>query len=482
MIQKYKIVSVVYGGTGKQYVAELNERITRLSETERYPISSKLIMESILTQELLTGVMDLFRESEFCVAFLTADDCCVTENGHRKRLRQNVVFELGMAILQLGRERCILLSDFDVHDPSFELPSDMSSLGIRNFTSENYSEVMDEVISKILKMSCNSLISGSSSKTVPQYDHLLQRNEYRVDYENIFVNRSMSIHTEGSAFLKETLNAWLEECDTLPNYDEKCVYLFERIGFLPIFGKIPEAQQWLWKSAEMMEHYHESDVSYYGDTELLDFTSNLISNILEYTKIKMVNDKLDYFSYLKLLNNFTSEPFPENAPLNPLIAVVYYDYLGLTNMKLFQCKGEKKYIEQAQTSFEMAIQYVSKVDMSLKIWAGFLNYNLARAYAAQNEVEKASEYYLKAIRIRERWLKNSSYNITVRNALSSEYFIAKIDYIDMCRRFKILSDEQIEQEYITIEAELNTYCDVDDKLEQLLYVRRLLQMKRKCTL
>ena len=338
---------------------------------------------------------------------------------------------------------------------------------------------MDDVISKILKMSCDSLISGLSSKTVPQYDHLLQRTEYRVDYENIFVNRPMSIHAEGSAFLKETLNAWLDECSTLPNYDEKCVYLFERIGFLPIFGKIPEAQQWLWKSAEMMEHYHESDVSYYGDTELLDFTSNLISNILEYTKIKMVDDKLDYFSYLKLLNNFTSEPIPEDAYLNPLIAVVYYDYLGLTNMKLFQCKGETKYIEQAQMSFETAIQYVSKVDMSLKIWAGFLNYNLARAYAAQNEVEKASGHYLKAIRIRERWLKNSSYNITVRNALSSEYFIAKIDYIDMCRRFKILSDAQIEQEYITIEAELNTYCDVDDKLEQLLYVRRLLQMKRE---
>ena len=105
-----------------------------------------------------------------------------------------------------------------------------------------------------------------------------------------------------------------------------------------------------------------------------------------------------------------------------------------------------------------------------------------QSYAAQNEVEKASEYYLKAIRIRERWLKNSSYNITVRNALSSEYFIAKIDYIDMCRRFRILSDEQIEQEYITIEAELNTYCDVDDKLEQLLYVRKVLQMKRKCIL
>ncbi len=66
----------------------------------------------------------------------------------------------------------------------------------------------------------------------------------------------------------------------------------------------------------------------------------------------------------------------------------------------------------------------------------------------------------------------------MRNALLSEYFIAKIDYIDMCKKFQLLSGEQIEQEYIAIEAELNTYCDVDDKLEQLLYVRRLLQSKK----
>ena len=36
----------------------------------------------------------------------------------------------GMALMQLGRERCILLSDFDSRATGFELPSDMNSLEI----------------------------------------------------------------------------------------------------------------------------------------------------------------------------------------------------------------------------------------------------------------------------------------------------------------------------------------------------------------
>lgn len=478
MIQKYKVVSIVYGGTGKKYAAELDNKIAVLAETERYPISAKLIMERILTQELLTGVIDLFRESEFCVAFLTADDCCITESGQHTRLRQNIVFELGMAIFQLGRENCILLSDFDVHDPFFELPSDMNSLEIRQFNSENFHEVMEDVISKILQLSGDASGCCMNKENIPHYDKLLLREDYYVDYENIFNVRTNGVYAEGSNFLKETLEIWLEECGTLPNYDEKSIYIFERIGFLPIFGRIQEAQQWLLKSAQLLEHYKKTDIRYYGNTKLLDFSRNLISNIIEYTKVKMIDDQLDYYSYKRLLDSFLSEPVPDDTSLNPLIVVVYYDYLGLTYMKLFQCNGDSDYVQQAQHAFKEAIKHVGKVDMALQIWAGFLCYNLARAYAAQGVIDNASEYYQKAIHIRARWLKNSRYNVTVRNALSSEYFIAKIDYIDMCRRFGLYSAEQIEQEYNNIEVELNTYCDVDDKLEQLLYVRKLLQMRK----
>ncbi len=133
MIQKYKTVSIIYGGKGKDYATFLNDKLTALSEKERYPIQPKIIMERVLTKELLSDVMALFDESEFCITILTSDDVFQTNNGLKKRLRQNVVFELGMALIQMGRERCILLSDFDTHLLEFELPSDMNSLEIRRF-------------------------------------------------------------------------------------------------------------------------------------------------------------------------------------------------------------------------------------------------------------------------------------------------------------------------------------------------------------
>ena len=478
MIQKYKTVSIIYGGSGKKYAAEFNDKISKLAEQERYPITVKLILERILTQELLTGVMNLFRESEVCVTFLTADDCCVRENGQYMRLRQNIVFELGMALFHLGRERCILLSDFDVHDPLFDLPSDMNSLEIRRFEPENFSKEMDDVVAKILQLSKESEDVGGGTGEIPQYDKLLTREDYYVDYENIFWRQQNARYMEGSYFLKETLKYWLEECESLLHYDERCIYLLERIGFLPMFGKIPEAQQWLVKASMLMENYKRSDISYYGSTRLLDFVKNLIGNIIEYTTIKMTDKQSGLEIYKELLEDFLFEGFPEGEKVNPLLGVVYYDYLGLTYLRLFRCSEEKEYARQAQEAFEKAIAYVGRVDMSLQIWSGFLYYNLARAYNMQEIKDKANEYYQRAIRIRTRWLKNSSYNITIRNALSSEYFIAKIDYIDMCGKYGTLSGAQLQQEYHNLEIELNTYCDVDEKIEQLLYVRRLLESRK----
>lgn len=477
MIQKYKTVSIIYGGTGKKYAAEFSDKIHVLAEKERYPISAKMIMERILTQELLSGVMNLFRESEICITFLTADDCCIKENGQYKRLRQNIVFELGMAIFHLGREHCILLSDFDIHDPFFELPSDMNSLEIKQFDPDRFSEEMDDVISKILQLSKNSACVNGMADEIPQYNNLLTRDDYYVDYENIFNGRYNVKCTEGSTFLKENLRIWLEECESLPHYDERCIYLLERIGFLPMFGKIPEAQQWLLMAAKLLENYKKSDIAYYGNTQLLDFIGGLIGNIIEYTKIKMKDIKVDFERYKRLLDDFLFEQIPEDGKINPLLVVIYYDYLGLIYLKLFQCSGKDTYARQAQNAFCEALKYVGKVDMALQIWSGFLSYNLARAYAMQGSTDLASEYYRRTIRIRTRWLKNSQYNITIRNALSSEYFIAKIDYIDMCGKFGLYTESRMLQDYHNLEIELDTYCDVDDKLEQLLYIRKLLETR-----
>lgn len=221
VIQRYKDVSIIYGGNGRRYAEALSDRLTKISTDERYPIQATIINERILTCELLTDVMRLFKESEFCVTFLTREDCCLIENVEKQRLRQNVVFELGMALIELGRERCILLSDFDVKDSDFDLPSDMNSLEILQFDANNLEGVLDDVVDKLLKLSQQSIVTSVEVDTIPKYDNLLTRADYWVDYENIFVERPITLASEGKDFFNDTLSYWISECKSLPHYDEK---------------------------------------------------------------------------------------------------------------------------------------------------------------------------------------------------------------------------------------------------------------------
>ncbi len=473
MIRKYKTVSIIYGGSGKRYAAALNEKIKSISRSERYPISAKLILESILTKELLSGVVQLFKESEICVAFLTADDCYPVDGGMKKRLRQNVVFELGMAILQLGRERCILLCDFDPRAADIELPSDMNSLEIKQFSPDSLDAVTDEVIAKILS------ISAQRESATPQYDELLLRKAYYVDYENLFHAYQADDLLGGKNFLNKILDEWGKECASLAHYDEKCVYLLERLGFIPMFGRTNIVLQWLDEAMRLIEYYSQEEVEYYhGNTALLDFARDVLVNIVSYTRIKTEDAATQGAQFSLLLDDFLFIQPPDEATINPLLLVAYYDYLGLTYMRVYNQTKEETYILAAKDAFEKSASFTDKVDMSLQIWSGFLHFNVARAYAILKEQDKAAEHFQRAIRTRKRWLSTSRYNVTIRSAMSGEYFVAKIGYINFQKQFRLLSQEELQREYDGVETELNTYSEASDSLDKLLHIRRILNESR----
>lgn len=468
MLRGYQNVAIIYGGTGKSYAAALHQRITQVSRQQRYPLSASIVLERILTRELLADVMVLFRDSAFCVAFLTADDRCLTEDGCRLRLRQNVVLELGMALTQLGRERCILLSDFDPRSPEFDLPSDLNSMEITRFDPTEPEEMLTAVMEKLLQL--------SGSEATP-YDHLLRRKDYYIDYENLFAVPVHGAAYEGPGFLRDILRHWTEECRSFSYFDERCIYLLERLGFLPIFGNIPEADQFLLDAAALSENYNREDIQYHHGTDLLDFCRSLILCVVEYTACKSRSQSAS--AYEKLLADF--EPFPAEEIINPLLPLVYYDYRGLVCLRLHRITGEPQWLRQAEEDFQIAMTYVDRVDMSMQIWSGFLCYNLARVYARQERLSESSQAYEKAIRIRKRWLKSSHYNLTVRNALSYEYFLARIDYVDMRSKYQLLSDEETQRAFEQIEAELNAYSDTGDRMDQLLHIRRLLDSRKSIT-
>ena len=496
MIQRYKKVSIIYGGSGREYAQTLRKKIENVSNEERFPICAKIINDRVLTRELLHDVMKLFKESDFCVAFFTKDDSCIVEKSQKKRLRQNVVFELGMALIELGRERCIFLSDFDVDDPDFELPSDMNSLEILNFNNSDVNSVLDDVIDKILHLSRQSIISGHKTDKIPRSDHLLTRSDYRIDYENIFVERPLTLASEGQAFFNDTLTYWRDECESLPHFDEKCIYLLERLGFLPAFGKNQEVNIFLEQAEVLIEKYSENDINYYGDTSLLDFTLKLVRCVIDYIKIK--NDdmrsarRIDYtkitdedmnsarriIKYRELLQRFLCNNIEVHSTINPLIKVIHYDYLGLAYLCIYRAENHEDDLNRAREAFQKSLDYVKSIDMSMQIWTGYLTYNIARVLSECNSHAEAEKYFEESIQIRRNWLRISSYNMTVRNALSYEYFIAKISYLDMCQKYRLMSRDEIQTEYSLVENELDNYSNADSNLGSLDYIRQLLKDRK----
>lgn len=480
MLKRYNLVSIIYGGSGAAYAKRMHEMILNRSEQERYPIAAKIVMENILTGDLLTSITQLFTQTEICIAFLTADDCCLIENGQAKRLRQNVVFELGMAIYRLGREKCILLSDFDPKDPTVELPSDLKGMDIKPFTQQTQAQVFEDVLDKVLQLNA----MGSDIAAI-RYDHLLEREDYFINYEDLFNACSHLDAREGTGYLKGVLKYWMDECKSFTNYEERCLYFLERIAFLPMFGRHNWVDQWLLEMEDLLHSYRKSDIAYCGKKQL-DFMRNVAFAVSNFMRLKLQTDSArTYRAYTDLLDQLTMEPAEESGVTNPLALTVYYDYLGLLHMLLFDLKKNRKDLEEAIRCFSLILdQYVEHTDMSLSIWSGFVGYNLARCYMKRYpltgdpaDAKKAQKFIRNASLIRKGWLSGTSFHATIRSAMSYEYFICKAEQIGMMTIQEDYSEEDVRGEYKRLEGELESYLIQDEQLERLRFVQELLKTR-----
>ena len=481
MLKRYNLVSIVYGGSGAAYAKQMHDLILRRSEQERYPIAAKIVLESVLTGDLLTNITKLFTQTEICLAFLTADDCCVGESGQVYRIRQNVVFELGMAIYRLGREKCILLSDFDPRDRNIELPSDLKGMDIKYFSEENREQVFADVLDKILQLS-----SAENSGTVPRYDHLLDRQDYFVNYEDLFDSCSHLDSREGTAYLKGVLKFWMDECRSFEHYEERCLYFLERVGFLPMFGRHSWVDEWLLQIEELLRHYQQSDIAYCGKKRL-NFIRNVAFTVSSIMQLKLHSDNPPTGAeHAELVDRLEMEPAEESGVTNPLALTVYYDYLGLLHMTLFDVGRGKQHLDEAICCFEKIMDtYVEHTDMSLGIWSGFVGYNLARCYLKQYQLtkdpadaKKAQRLMLNASLVRKGWLSGTGFHASIRSALSYEYFICKIEHVGTLKLLGSRTDEEIQHEYKRLEGELESYMIRDEQLERLCFVQELLQSRQ----
>ena len=477
MIKKYKKISIIYGSTGRTHAAHLHQKISTLADEMRYPLQSFIVMERILTTDILSDVTNLFRESEICVAILTADDCCIEDGRQYYRLRQNVVMELGMALFHLGRKHCILLSTFDPKDPAVQLPSDISGVEIHRFDDSNKEAVFDDVLQKILLLS-------NENEEISRYDQLLFRKEYLIDYETLFADQTPVMISPDKSFARCMLDLWLDECSQLPHYDERLLYFFERVGLMPIFGKNKAALDWYQQIQKHVCFYDRSDAAQCGDSRLLNELVRLAEAVIRYNVLKTdLDHPASLRDYLALFEEFDMLSLPDLSTLNPLIGIIYYDFFGLTAMRIFNANHEEKYIRHAIFCFETLIKdYVHRIDLVLNIWMGFLSYNLGRAYEHLYSLYPQQTNYLqdmdastrKAIHIRRRWLSFPWFSDQIKYSLSYEYFVAKLEHIKMCRRHNLIPLDDIRIEFQQLVGELNAFCNREEKLEALNQLRTLL--------
>lgn len=479
MLKQYKLVSIIYGGSGTKYAREMNELIQRRSEERRYPITSKTVMESVLTGDLLTSITDLFTRTEYCLAFLTADDCCIRGDERVYRLRQNVVLELGMAIYRLGREKCILLSDFDPARGDVELPSDLKGVDIKYFAPEEREQVFEAVLDKVLQL------TSDSDNTIPQYDKLLERTAHYVNYTELF-SACSALESREDAYLKSVLSHWQQECASFPFFEEKCLYFLERIGFVSMFGRHDWVLDFLDHIKDLTDNYRQRDVAYCGKKQV-DFLQNLTGVVLEFAQIKTHEGRSPAEEYTQLAQALARVPAEGSGVTNPLALTVYYDYLGLLNLLLYELTNRVERLTEATRCFKLVIdRYADHTDLGLRIWPGFVKYNLARCYLLQynlwqnpEDAQLALDYFDDACRIRKRWLKQSRFHQVIRSALSYEYFICKLDEINARCVLQNKTPEDMVQEYLLLERELEAYMLRSEQLERLVFIQNLLEQRRQ---
>ena len=479
MIKKYRTVSIVYGKSGSEYAKILNDKINKLHYSQRYPIKSKIVMDSILNSEILDSVTELFNETDICIGILTADDYCIENGTERLRLRQNVIMELGMALFHLGREKCNLIGNFNRYNPKYDLPSDMNSIDIKEFNTENVESVFDDVIKKILK------ISKEDKKEAPRYDNLLTRKKYRIDYENLFSEKIEYNPSNHKNYSTCVMDYFFKECESLEHFDERAIYLLERIGLLFAFGLCGDDYDWYRNMNRKLNTYSGADADYYDDINIIKNTQKILEYALEYSSIKSNTERQpDEFDFDDLCAKFKEIKTDELYKLNPIIPVIYYDYMGLAYMKLYGFTHNIKDLETAKNCFEKIVSdYVDKIDLELEIWRGFAQYNLGRAYdllydLGQDYSDKAIKAMYHATLARKKWVDNQYFGENVKHILSYEYFICKLDYINLLNKYQHKTKEYIKSSLDKIEGEIDIFCNKDSQLKSLSNVKNKLNKYR----
>lgn len=492
MINKYKNISIIYGGSGAECAEAINKNLAQKHISCHYPIRPLIMKKEILSSaNIMETVQDIISGSSACVIILTFDDIDNT------RVRQNVLIELGMALAYIRKENCFFLCDKQKLPDDF--PSDLKGFINPNYFDKSNLEITAESTAKEiishLDIECTKNICFDYSY---QYDRTIL-----ADIPRAILEKGMEAQLHG------ILDEWLKNIKEFDFVSERIMYILERIEYLPVFNNDKNMENFLNQIRDLITptKTDNENGSYEKYVDICDF----IKNLIDYTQLKTqkeVTDSLynisknkrqDELCYRKFkrivkeINEFI-DTFRNGGNYNWLIQIAAYDYASLADLKQLKYikKNTDKYkniLARTIKNFESAIKIAKSQDInSDKMWLGYLAFNLARAYVLDFEINKNSkdielvcDYLALSIDIRHSWIIRNPFHGVFANALSFEYFIAsKYDY-ELRAMLPEYTNETMEDQLNNLKElkdELNLYCknsefgklyDVRNSIDDLIY-------------
>ena len=398
-------------------------------------------------------------------------------------MRQNILIETGIAWTKLGRERLVFLSDrMQVPD---DFPSDIKSeIQINYFDMNDLDETVENVCKELIKS--NNIRSNRDLLFSPEY---IYDGKVLNDIEPFI--RAGKTETQ----LENIVDKWIYNIGRFDYLQEKLMYVLERVAFFPVMGNDENILAFL-KKIEGMISPSAADLRHTQNGILKQELSDamiLTKQIISYTELKTRNDTLEclkdplknrrktenterkfriiHDEIKKIISNFEDE----KSSFIWLIKVIAYDYAALSKIKMYEIDIERESEENIQDLNEAIEYFIKAIELakmydhnSEKLWLGYLQYNIARAYYKKYCIENdrsllndVKDNLLDAIEYRERWSKSDYYKGIFATALSYEYFLASVfDYKlrKNCEGYSNESKEEILCNALDLREELNRYC------------------------
>lgn len=158
-----------------------------------------------LSRSYLESLIDSLDEAEFGVFVFSPEDVTTLRGNDVRTVRDNVIFELGLFIGRLGRERCFLLQPRGVDD--FHLPTDLLGITTAQYPPPDRPALLNAALGPACNRIRNAIRAvGPLRKEVQNPGSvdadlllLLVINEYeRVHLKNLAENKTTGYRGQGS--------------------------------------------------------------------------------------------------------------------------------------------------------------------------------------------------------------------------------------------------------------------------------------------